>query len=343
LKDLTRQNTQRILVRTTNWIGDAVMTTPALRAVRETFPDAHIVVVANPLVAQLFVYHPDCNEVMVFDKNGEHAGLLGFLRFVARLRREKFDCAILFQNAVEAAIMAFLAGIPRRAGYVTDGRRMLLTHPVALADEERALHHTDYYLHMLAECGVTTTAKQQRLALRDEEVQWAVQHMPQGRFAVINPGAAYGSAKRWIPERFAAVADELVVRYGLSIILSGGPAESEVGRDIAKAMRQPQQNFIGRTNVRQMMALLAASSLMITNDSGPMHVAAAFGVPMVAIFGPTDHTTTSPWGTRAQIVRHAVECSPCLLRQCPIDHRCMQRVTVDDVLSAAAEVLGEGP
>lgn len=319
------------------------MTTPALKAVRETFPDAHIVVVANPLVAQLFDYHPDCNEVIVFDKNGEHAGILGLLRFVAKLRREKFDCAILFQNAVEAAIMAFLAGIPRRAGYVTDGRRMLLTHPVAVGDEERALHHTDYYLHMLAECGVTTTAKLQRLALRDEEIQWAAQHMPQGHFAVINPGAAYGSAKRWIPERFAAVADELVVRYGLSIILSGGPAESEVGRDIAKAMRQPQQNFIGRTNVRQMMALLAASSLMITNDSGPMHVAAAFGVPMVAIFGPTDHTTTSPWGTRAQIVRHAVECSPCLLRQCPIDHRCMQRVTVDNVLTAAAEVLGEGP
>jgi heptosyltransferase-2 len=342
LKDLSRQNTQRILVRSTNWIGDAVMTTPALRAVRETFPDAHIVVVANPLVAQLFVYHPDCNEVMVFDKKGEHAGIWGFLRFVARLRREKFDCAILFQNAVEAAIMAFLAGIPRRAGYATDGRRVLLTHPVAVGDEERTLHHTDYYLHMLAQCGVTTTSKLQRLALQDEEVQWAAQHMPRGRFAVINPGAAYGSAKRWIPERFAAVADELVVRYGLSIVLSGGPAEIEVGRDIAKAMRQPQLNFIGQTDVRQMMALLAASSLMITNDSGPMHVAAAFGVPMVAIFGPTDHTTTAPWGTRAQIVRHAVECSPCLLRQCPIDHRCMQRVTVDDVLAAAAELLGEG-
>ncbi len=343
MKDLTRQNTQRILVRTTNWIGDAVMTTPALRAIRETFADAHIVVVANPLVAQLFVSHPDCNQVMVFDKKGEHAGIFGLLRFAARLRREKFDCAILFQNAVEAAIIAFLAGIPRRAGYVTDGRRMLLTHPVAVGDEERALHHTDYYLHMLAQCGVTATTKLQCLALTDEEVDWAAQHMPQGRFAVINPGAAYGSAKRWIPERFAEVADELALRYGLSIVLSGGPAESEVGRDIAKAMRQPQQNFIGRTNVRQMMALLAASSLMITNDSGPMHVGAAFGVPMVAIFGPTDHTTTSPWGTRAQIVRHAVECSPCLLRQCPIDHRCMQRITVDDVLSAAAEVLGECP
>lgn len=319
------------------------MTTPALRAVRETFAEAHITVVANPLVAQLFEYHPDCNEVIVFDKQGQHAGRLGLLRFASMLRRRHFDCAILFQNAIEAAILAFLAGVPRRAGYATDGRRLLLTHPVPAGVDQRALHHTDYYLHMLAECGVTTTAKLQRLALRPEEIEWAARQVPAGRFAIINPGAAYGSAKRWIPERFAAVADELSARYGLSIVLSGGPAEMEIGEDIAKAMQAPHLNLIGRTSVRQMMALLAASSLMITNDSGPMHVAAAFAVPMVAIFGPTDHTSTSPWGTRARIVRHPVECSPCLLRQCPIDHRCMQRVTVDDVLSAAAEVLGEKP
>ena len=341
LKELKQENIHRILVRTTNWIGDAVMTSPALRAVRETFPDAFVAVVANPLVAQLFEFHPDCDEVIVYDRQGKHAGPVGFLRFIALLRGKKFDCAILFQNAIEAAVMAFLAGVPRRVGYITDGRRLLLNHPVPIGDEELTLHHTDYYLHMLAQCGVTAGVKQQSLALRPDEVRWAAETLPQGRFAVINPGAAYGSAKRWIPERFAAVADDLSGRYGLSIVLSGGPGEMEIGADIAKAMRSAQLNLIGKTSVRQMMAVLAASSLMITNDSGPMHVAAAFGVPMVAIFGPTDHTTTSPWGTRAQIVRHPVECSPCMLRQCPIDHRCMQRLTVEDVLSAAAGLLGD--
>lgn len=341
MKELTRKNLHRILVRSTNWIGDAVMTTPALKAVRETFPDARITVVANPLVAQLFEFHPDCDEVIEYDRQGRHAGLTGFLRFVATLRGRKFDCAILFQNAIEAALMAFLAGVPNRAGFITDGRSLLLNYPVPISETERALHHTDYYLHMLAQCGVTTTGKQQTLALRPDEIRWAAETFPQGRFVVINPGAAYGSAKRWVPERFAEVADCLVSRYGLSVVLSGGPGEIEIGADIAKAMRSPHQNVIGKTSVRQMMALLAASSLMITNDSGPMHVAAAFGVPMVAIFGPTDHTTTSPWGTRTQIVRHAVECSPCMLRQCPIDHRCMQRVTVEDVLSAAAALLGD--
>ncbi|MBW2511515.1 MAG: lipopolysaccharide heptosyltransferase II [Deltaproteobacteria bacterium] len=330
---------QRIMVRTTNWVGDAVMTTPALGAIRETFPDAKITVVANPLVAQLFEFHPDCDEVIVYDRQGRHARSIGFLRFVAMLRGRKFDCAILFQNAIEAAIMAFLAGVPKRLGYITDSRRLLLNYPVPIGHQERALHHTDYYLHMLAQCGVTTGTKQQRLALRPDEVQWAVETLPQGRFVVVNPGAAYGSAKRWIPERFAAVADELASSYGMSIVLSGGPGEMEIGADIAKAMQSPHQNLIGKTSVRQMMAALASSSLMITNDSGPMHVAAAFNVPMVAIFGPTDHTTTSPWGTNSQIVRHPVECSPCMLRQCPIDHRCMERVTVEDVMSAAAGLL----
>ena len=327
------------MVRTTNWIGDAVMTTPALKAVRETFPEARVTVVANPLVAQLFEFHPDCDEVIEYDRQGRHTGLIGFLRFVAMLRGRKFDCAFLFQNAAEAAVMAFLAGIPLRAGFMTDGRRLLLNHPVPIGDAERALHHTDYYLHMLAQCGVTTSVKQQALALRPDEIQWAAEKLPQERFAVINPGAAYGSAKRWVPERFAAVGDKLFSEHGLSVVLSGGPGEIEIGADIAKAMQSPHQNLIGRTSVREMMALLAASRLMITNDSGPMHVAAAFAVPMVAIFGPTDHTTTSPWGTRSQIVRHAVECSPCMLRQCPIDHRCMQRVTVEEVMAAAAALL----
>lgn len=341
MKKLDPQHIHRILVRTTNWIGDAVMTTPALKAVRQTFPNARITVVANPLVAQLFEFHPDCDEVIEYDRQGRHAGMIGLLRFVNMLRREKFDCAFLFQNAVEAAIIAFLARVPRRVGFMTDGRRLLLTHPVPIGEAERALHHTDYYLQMLAAYEVVATVKEQRLALRPDEIECAAGTLAQGSYAVINPGAAYGSAKRWIPERFAEVADQLADRYGLSIVLSGGPGEVEIGEDIAKAMQAPHQNLIGKTSVRQLMAVLAGCRLMITNDSGPMHVAAAFNVPMVAIFGPTDHTTTSPWGTRAQLVRHPVECSPCMLRQCPIDHRCMQRVTVDDVLSAAAVVLGD--
>lgn len=336
---LPKETIGRILVRTTNWIGDAVMTTPALRAVRESFPHAEIIVVANPLVAQLFEFHPDCDRVLIFDKRGAHRGLGGFWRFCRELRRERFDLAILFQNAIEAALMALLAGIPRRMGYATDGRRPLLTHAVAIGPAQRQLHHTDYYLDMLGQYDIRTSHKRQLLALRPGEQAWAAERLPAGPVAVINPGAAYGSAKRWFPERFAAVGDFLAQQYGMTVMLTGGPGEREIGSDIAAAMQTPPLNFIGETSVRQMMALLAASSLMVTNDSGPMHVAAAFNVPLVAIFGPTDHTTTSPFVESWRLVRRPADCAPCLLRQCPTDHRCMEAVTVDDVQNAVRELM----
>lgn len=329
----------RILIRQTNWIGDAVMTTPAMGAIRTTFPQAEIVVAANPLVAELFRYHPDCDRVVVFDKRGAHQGLGGLLRFAGEVRRERFDLAILLQNAVEAAVIAVLAGIPRRGGYRTDGRRLLLTHGVPVGEEERRLHHTAYYLRMLEALGIRGGDGSLRLACTAEEKNWARSAMGEGDFVAVNPGAAYGSAKRWIPERFAEVADRLAEEYGLRVVLTGGPGETEIGRDIETAMSSRPLNLIAQTDVRQMMAVLARCRLMVTNDSGPMHVAAAFGVPIVAVFGPTDHTTTSPLAPNCRIIRKEIDCAPCLLRQCPTDHRCMKAISAKDVLAGARQLL----
>lgn len=341
MKSLDSQQVHRIVIRTANWLGDAVMTLPAMMAVRESYPEAHIAVVANPLVAQLLENHPGCDEVIVYNKQAEHAGLFGLLRFAALLRRRNFDCAVLFQSAIEAAIMTFSAGIPRRLGFTTDNRRLLLTHPVPFGPAEKLLHQTDAFLRIVNHYGITSTGKIQALALLESEQDWAKSQLPEGPIVVINPGAAYGSAKRWYPERFAAVGDFLAEEYGMTSVLIGGPGEAEIGTDIAAAMQSPALNFVGKTTVRQMMALIDAASLMVTNDSGPMHIAAGFDVPIVAIFGSTDHTTTSPYTVRYRIVRHPVECSPCLLRECPIDHRCMDRVTVADVTKAARSFLQE--
>lgn len=331
------------MVRTANWVGDAVMTLPAMAAIRETYPEAHIVVVANPLVAQLLENHPACDEIILFNKQTEHAGILGMLRFATTLRRHKFDCAVLFQYAIEAALMSFLAGIPRRVGFTTDGRRFLLTHPVPFTEFEKTIHQTDAFLHIVNHYGIQASRKVQALELLDNERQWAKGQLPEGPVVVINPGAAYGAAKRWYPERFAAVGDLLAKEYGMTAVLTGGPGEIEIGQDIASAMQSPVLNFVGKTSVRQMMSLIDAASLMITNDSGPMHVAAAFTVPIVAVFGPTNHATTSPFTDNYRIVRNNVECSPCMLRECPIDHRCMDRVSVDDVMTAVRSFLLEIP
>lgn len=326
------------MVRATNWIGDAVMTTPAMGALRARYPAAEIVVVANPLVAELFRYHPFCDRVLVYDKKGAHHGLRGLWRFCRELRRERFDLAILLQNAVEAAVIACLARIPRRAGFATDGRRLLLTHPVPVGAAEKRLHHTRYYLQMLAALDIHGGDELLCLACTEQELASARELLGEGTLVVINPGAAYGSAKRWYPERFAEVGNRLVAEFGARIVLTGGPGEAEIGRDIAAAMQAAPLNLIGKTSVRQMMAVLSLSRLVVTNDSGPMHVAAAFGVPIVAVFGPTDHTTTSPLAQNCRIIRKEVDCAPCLLRQCPTDHRCMEMIGVEDVMAGIREI-----
>jgi heptosyltransferase-2 len=180
-----------------------------------------------------------------------------------------------------------------------------------------------------------------RLSVTSEEANWAQSILGGGSWLAINPGAAYGSAKRWIPERFAEVGDRLAREFGVRIVLTGGPGEKEIGRDIEKAMQIRPLNLIGKTTVRQMAAVLSRCRLVVTNDSGPMHVAAAFGVPIVAVFGPTDHTTTHPYAEAFQVVRKDFECAPCLQRQCPTDHRCMNAVTVEDVVSATKNFLNE--
>ena len=332
---------QRILVRGTNWIGDAVMTTPALAALRAQYPQAEIVMLANPLVAELFKYHPSVDRVMIYDRKGFHRGLAGFWRMVKELRAQRFDAAVLLQNAIEAALLAFVAGIPRRAGYTTDGRRLLLNYPVTVTAEDKRLHHTDYYLQLLGQLGITGGDEQLCLACDEDEQQWAQSVLQSDNVIAINPGAAYGSAKRWFPERFAEVADTLAERYDAHIVLTGGPGEMEIGRDIAAAMSNQPLNMVGQTSVRQMMALLAHSRLLVSNDSGPMHVASAFATPIVAVFGPTDHTTTCPASDNVKIVRKDTDCAPCLLRQCPTDHRCMTAITADDVISAACQLLDD--
>ncbi len=342
MKTLTREHPRKIMVRTTNWIGDAVMTTPAMAAIRAAFPAAEITVVANPLVAELFRFHPDCDRVLVFDKKHDHRGVKGFWTFCAELRRERFDLAVLLQNAIEAGFMAALARIPRRAGYETDGRGWLLNYGVATSERKHGLHHTDYYLNMLETLGIAAPDKKKLvLALTPEEEQRAGELLPGRNWIAINPGAAYGSAKRWLPDRFAAVADRLAEEYGVQVVLTGGPGEKEIGADIEQAMSCPAVNLIGRTSVRELMAVLARCRLMVTNDSGPMHVAAAFGVPIAAVFGPTDHRTTSPLSESCRIIRKDVDCAPCMLRQCPTDHRCMSGIFAEDVLAAARELLGE--
>ena len=339
---------ERLLLRAVNWLGDAVMTTPAMGAIRSAFPGTKIVAAARPTVAELFRNHPFVDEVVVYDRGGIHSGIAGTLRMAKDLRRGRYGAAILLQNAFDAALLTFLSGIPDRAGYATDGRRLLLSRAVPVREEVLSLHHVEYYLHLVGALGIRRPEKASLTLHVTEEERAAARErlgalgVPEGRRIVaINPGATFGSAKRWFPERFAAVADALSEEWDAAVLLVGSAPERPLADEIEAAMRKIPVNLSGRTTVRELMALLSHSVFLVTNDSGPMHIAAAFNVPMAAIFGPTDWRKTSPWTKRARIIRADVDCSPCRLRECDRGHECMLGVTAGMVIAAACELMAE--
>lgn len=341
---VARPPVSRVLLRVPNWLGDAVMCEPAIRAVREVFPQAAITILARAAVAEVLAGHPAIQQAIVYDHRGRHAGLRGKWVLAQQLRAGRFEVAILFQNAFEAALLTRLAGIPTSIGYATDGRRLLLSQAVPVPTTEA--HQVDYYLTLMRAIGWTGSVTAPRLTVRDEERRAVEQRLAaagvgaQDVLIGLNPGSTYGGAKRWLPERFAETAVQVCTRIrqqGLNprVVIVGAAGEEALAHAIAQRIGAETLVWSGTTTVRELIALTARCRLYITNDTGPMHIAAACGVPLVAIFGPTDWKTTAPFGDGHALVRQPVDCAPCLLRECPIDHRCMIGVTVEQVVAAA--------
>src|SRR3989442_4401550 len=314
-------------------------------AIRKGFPQAKIALLVKPAIAELLPHHPAVDELVTYRAPGQEAGLGGKLTLARILRSGRYDLAILLQNAFEAAAITALASIPNRYGYATDGRSLLLTHRVPLTPKIRRKHQAHYYLELLRPLGIPVEPEPTWLETTPSEDAAAIEHLrafgvdPKKGLIGLNPGSVYGTAKRWLPERFAEVADRVAAEHGGVVLVFGGLGEEELGAAIAGMMTAPTIVLSGRTTVRRLMALIKQCRLFITNDTGPMHIATAFGVPTVAIFGPTDPVTTSPFGSRHELVRHPVDCSPCLLRECPIDHRCMKGISVEMVRAAAMRQL----
>jgi len=333
-------------VRATNWLGDAVMSLPAIRAIRQIFPHAHIALIARPWVADLYSRERSIDRIIPYTAQ---RGLRAKRDFAAVLRREHFDAAILLQNAFDAALLAWLAGIPERIGYNRDARGLLLTQAIPVPEPgDIPRHERFYYLELLRRAGMIERFPDSdtiRLEGIDEARASGAAHL--ARLGItrpvvgVSPGAAYGNAKRWLPERFAAVAQSLAPA---AVLLFGSASERALCETVAEQLRQggvQVRNLAGDTTLREFIDLAAACRLFLTNDSGAMHVSSALGVPTVAVFGATDDTTTGPAGPLARVVREHAECSPCLLRECPIDHRCMTAVTVERAAAVAQELWKE--
>jgi heptosyltransferase-2 len=323
---------QRLVIRAPNWLGDAVMALPALAAVRAGLPEAHITIAAIASVAPLFQEETPAapNDVLTLPDRSREAKALA---------EGKFDAGLLLTNSFRTAWMMRRAGIPERWGVATSARGFLLTRRVSRPRSR--VHQSVYYSTLVEALGFALTDRTPRMVPRAATTERAAEMLvqlgipPTALLIGFAPGAAYGHAKRWPPARVAAVVARLAQERGATSILVGAHGDREAGREIESALPSGIRvvNLIGRTDLRQLAGILARCAAFVSNDSGAMHLAAAVGVPVTAIFGPTDERVTAPIGNHDVIVRQ-VFCRPCMLRDCPIDHRCMKRITSDDVFDA---------
>ena len=342
---IDKSKIRKILIRATNWVGDAVMSMPALQAVRDNFPESHMTVLARPWVAPLYESHPAVTEVISYKRGGRSSqSFYEFLRVIRSIRALHFDMAVLFQNAFEAALIARLGGVKIRVGYNTDGRGLLLSHSVVRGKAVLQLHQVEYYLTLLKAVGWDAPIRDPALSAAPDSITRVRALLSskgirdQDWLLGLSPGAAYGPAKRWPAERFAAIGDRAIREWNAKVVVIGSEKEKDLGEKLIAAMPPGAVNCCGLTGLGDALALLRRCHLFVSNDSGLMHAAAALKVPTVAIFGSTDPVATGPRGKTARIVKQDMECSPCLKPECALGYKCLLSVQTDDVWGEMVEL-----
>jgi heptosyltransferase II len=345
------KNIKRVVVRGTNWVGDAVMTVPALRELRRLLPDAHITLATRPFARGIFSDAEFLDDLLLHDRG---PGILrDVLTQVAEWRRRRFDLAILLPNSFAPALVALLGRVPHRFGYDTQGRGRLLNHRLALPEWRAERHESFYYLNIIAELeswlsGRTPTLTTQPVfdlsiapARATEAREFLNSHSVQlgRRLIALCPGSINSRAKRWPAERYAQLADRLMEELEADIVLIGSADELPVSLAVSRQMKHAPIILTGKTELALAVAVINEVDLLVTNDTGPAHVAAALGRPTLVIFGPTNPLTTRPLSGSAEIARHPPDCAPCMLRDCPIDHRCMTAISPDEVFEHAVTML----
>ena len=366
----------RILVRGVNWLGDAVMTTPALMRLRERFPSSRITLLTQEKLRELWLNHPAIDEVLTFHKRDSVWALS------RRIKAGRFDMALLLPNSPRSGLEVFLAGVPRRVGGAWSFRNFLLTDVVPAGSSEHRMrkrtpdevkrlvgenrpadyksvasgfsqwkpedHQLYHYLRLVGFLGGSATPLPPLLSLSVEEKRRSAEFVPAARFPMwigLNAGAEYGPAKRWPIESFAAAANDLYSRLGCGFVIFGGPADTTMAATLAGMLKAPSDaivSFAGKTTLRELMIALSGCRALLTNDTGPMHVAAALGIPVVVPFGSTSPELTRPGlpgDPTHRLLRQPVPCAPCFLRECPIDLRCLKGIEPRRVADAVVEVV----
>jgi heptosyltransferase-2 len=333
----------KIVVRVPNWIGDVIFALPALDSLRAAFPGAEIWLAGAPWAGDLLSGGAFDGRAIPFSGGGGIAGARAAARALAEHR---FDLGLLLTNSIGSALVFALAKIPRRWGYERDGRSIFLTKGVKPVESEAAPHMVHFYLRLLEGLGLPTLPPEIRLSVLTKEREAARAALDAGGadpgrpLAVLNPGAAYGPAKRWPAGRFAELARLLQDRKGMDIAVTGAAGDAGLAAEIGAILARKPIDLTGRTTLRGLLGVLGRAALVVTNDTGPMHMANALRVPVVGVFGPTDPAATAPFHPPSAVVKQdGIVCWPCLYRACPYDHRCMTAVAAEDVFAAAGDFL----
>ncbi len=371
--NVSRLPPRRILVRGVNWLGDAVMSMPALQRLREAMPGGHIALLTPNKLVDLWQHHPAIDAVLAFDEN------VTLWQVARQLRSGQFDVALILPNSPRSALEVFLARIPLRIGYARPWRNWLLTQRVpprpdevpmrrrSVAEIQRliatptplsaqpipaAAHHVHQYLHLVAALGANPEPLTPRLHVSEDEVRefrasFLNEYPTQISWFGLNPGAKYGPAKRWPLERYIAAAAELHQQTGCGWLVFGGPEDKNLSRKITTALAASAipcvVDLAGRLTLRQLCAAFKVCRVLLTNDSGPMHVAAAVGTPVVVPFGSTSPELSGPGlpsDPRHFLLSSNAPCAPCFRRECPIDFRCMTGISIVAVVQAARRAFG---
>ncbi len=326
----------RILVRMPNWIGDLVMATPVLIDLRRFFPKAEITAMVRAPLGELLEKEGVIDEVFSFERPKN-----GFLRRVAgrdivkKIEAGGYDLGILLTHSFSSAWWFWQGGVKRRVGYGSPLRSWMLTDVIPKGEKE---HQVDAYKRILGALGIQKSGTEPRIVLAQEEKEAALESLKKwgykkgGKLVGINPGAAYGSAKCWPLQRFRSLALKLLEEEGVSLLFFGDGSTKDLVGEICRGLPSRVMNLAGFTSLRELAALIEACTVFVTNDSGPMHLAAALGKPLVALFGSTDQEKTGPYGKRGEVIDKKVGCAPCFRRICPIDFRCMKEIGVAEVL-----------
>jgi len=339
----------KIVVRGTNWIGDAVMQIPALRELRRIFPDASITLHTRSWAQGIFQDAEFIDELLAFEKS--ESKVKDALTQAKILKEKNFDLSVLFPNSFESALVANFARIPQRFGYAKDARGFLLTNAVEIPAWKNVRHEIFYYLNLIAEVEKkilgteTVLANEPRIDLKvsDERRARAREILTQNgvdaskKTVALGVGSTNSRAKRWQAESYARLNDRLQNQSGANVILVGAQDELDVANEVYAKSESKPIILTGKTDLAEATAILSAIDLLVSNDMGLAHVASAVGTKTLVIFGPTNPNTTRPWN--AEIIYKAVECAPCMLRDCPIDHRCLARISPTEVFKKAVQMI----